>query len=179
MISQTILPHQKIQDHQVQSFRSTILYFVNMFIIILNFVVMFYLHQPMILLAAQGEYQFLALHGLHLYFTFYNLIFTAFHWEPNHYFEGLMSLLSFFITAYSIASILAMTYWVLFLENEPTGQAFAVVFITLFIVFPGIQTFTYRMYRSERNSSNVKLIPVYADVETMQRMQAQKAHLMI
>ena len=164
---------------QLEGVQTIIWIIINSFTILLNFTVQFYLHETMILLASQGEVQFLVLHGIHIFFTIYNLVFTVSNWYYSSYVEGFMSLVSFFITSYSIASVLVMTYWVLFIESEAQGQAFAVVFITMYIVFPGIQSFTYRMLRRARNSENHKMIPVYLDPETAQKLQAQNAQLMI
>ncbi len=145
-----LIESEKTQN--VEGLNRTLWWGINTVVIFLNFVTQFYLHQMMVLMATQGEFQFLVLHGIHIGFTIYNLFFTVLGHTPNHYFEGFMSLISFFITTYSIASIIVMTYWVFIYENYSTAQALAVVFITLFIVFPGIQSFTYRKYRSARNS---------------------------
>ena len=178
MIYQSISGPQK-EHKQVQGVMTAVWTVINSFVIVFNILMQFYLNETMFLLASQGEYQFLVLHFIHILFTVYNFIFTAFVWAPNNYFEGLMSLLSFFISAYSVAAMLVMTYWLIFLEHDTTGQAFAVIFITMYLVFPGVQSFTYRMLRRQRNSVEPRLVPVYVDAETFQRVQSQKTQLMV
>uniref|UniRef100_A0A7S3NWJ5 Transmembrane protein n=1 Tax=Euplotes crassus TaxID=5936 RepID=A0A7S3NWJ5_EUPCR len=182
---QLIQPHQQ-EAQSIKSVNSFAWWVINSIVIFLNVLTQFYLHQVVILLATQGEPQFLVLHGIHIGFTIYNFWFTVLGNVPNNYFEGFMSLISFFISSYSIASMLVMGYWVMFWENQSHAQALAVVFITLFIVFPGLQSLTYRRYRKARNMDDPdtpepepELIPVYMPAGSFEPMKLQKSQIMI